>query len=72
LGQNHVFFSKRGAGEEWRRTDVPIVKNEILRRCKEERNILRTIKRRNSNWLGHILSRNCHLEHIIEGKIREG
>jgi len=35
----------------------------------EERNILQTLKRRNANWFGHILSRNCVLKHVIGGKI---
>jgi hypothetical protein len=33
------------------------------------RNILRLIKRRNVNWIGHILRRNCLQKHVIEGKI---
>jgi uncharacterized membrane protein YgaE (UPF0421/DUF939 family) len=48
------------------------VRNEDLRvihRVKEERNILRTIKRRKANWIGHIWHRNCLLKHVIEGKI---
>jgi hypothetical protein len=46
------------------------VKNEVLRRVKKERNILPTIKRRRrTNWLGHILRRDCLLKHAIEGKI---
>jgi hypothetical protein len=36
---------------------------------KEERNILHTIKRRKTSWIGHILPRNCLLKHVIEGKI---
>jgi len=42
---------------------------EVLHRIKEVRNILHTIKRRQSNWIGHILRRNCLLKHDIEGKI---
>jgi hypothetical protein len=42
---------------------------EVLRRVKEERNTLHTIKRRKDNWIGHILRRNCLLKHGIEGKI---
>jgi hypothetical protein len=45
------------------------VRNEVLHRVKEERNVLRTIKRR-ANWLGHILHRNCLLKHIIEVKVK--
>ena len=45
---------------------------KVLSRVKEERNILHTIKRRKTNWIGHILSRNCLLKHIkgkAEGEI---
>jgi hypothetical protein len=42
---------------------------EVLRRVKEERNILHTAKRRKTNWIGHILRRNCLLIRVIEGKI---
>jgi hypothetical protein len=44
-------------------------KEEALQRVKEERNILQTIKRRKASWIGHILRRNCLLQHVIEGKI---
>jgi hypothetical protein len=42
---------------------------EVLHRVKEERNIVRTIKRRKANWIGHILRRNCLLKHAVEGKL---
>jgi hypothetical protein len=45
------------------------VRNEILHRVKEEKNILHTIKRWKANWIGHILRRNCLLKHVTEGKI---
>jgi hypothetical protein len=45
------------------------VRNEVLKRVKEETRILHTIKRKKANWIGHILRRNCLLKHIIEGKI---
>ena len=46
------------------------VRNEkVIQRVKEERNILHTIKRRNANWIGHILRRNCLLKHVTGGKI---
>jgi hypothetical protein len=35
------------------------------------RNILRTIKRRKANWIGHVLRRNCLVKHVIDGKIEE-
>ena len=42
---------------------------ETLQRLKEERNILRTIKRRKSNLFGHILRRNCLQNHVTDGNI---
>jgi len=45
------------------------VRNDVLQRVKEERNVLQTIKRRKANWNGHILPRNCLLKNVIEGKI---
>jgi hypothetical protein len=41
---------------------------EVLYGVKEERNILRTIKRRKANWIGNILCRNCLLKHVIEDR----
>ena len=37
-------------------------------RVKKDRNILHTAKRK-ANWIGHILRRNCLLNHVTEGKI---
>jgi len=31
--------------------------------------MLRTVKRRKTNWIGHIWHRNCLLMHVIDGKI---
>jgi hypothetical protein len=45
------------------------VRNEVLQRAKEERNILQTIKRRKANRIGHILRKKCFLKHFIGGKI---
>ena len=42
---------------------------EVLHGVKEEKNILHTIQQRQANCFGHILSRNCLLKHVIEGKI---
>jgi hypothetical protein len=42
---------------------------EVLHRVKEERNIIRTIKRRKANWIDHILRRNCLLKNVIEGTL---
>ena len=59
----------------WRRVEFDRfyhVRNEVLQRGKEERNILHTIKRRMASLLGHILRRNCRLKHVIEGMIKKG
>ena len=45
------------------------VRNEVLQRVKEKRNILHKVTRRKANWIGHILRRNCLLKHAIEGQI---
>jgi hypothetical protein len=46
------------------------VKNEeVLNSSDEERNNLQTIKKRMSNWIGHILCSTCFLKHVVEGKI---
>jgi hypothetical protein len=57
----------------WRRMEkigwTDRVRNEVLRRVNEERNILHSIKGKKVNWIGHILGRNCLLKHTIERKI---
>ena len=42
-----------------------------ITRVKEDSNLHCTVKWRKANWIGHILHRNCPLEHIIEGNIEE-
>ena len=49
------------------------VRNEgVLIRVKEQRNALHEISERKANWIGHVLRRNCRLQPVIEGKIKEG
>jgi hypothetical protein len=59
----------------WRRVDTinwtDGVKNGVLHRVMEERNILHTIKRRKPNWISHILCRNCLLKCVIAEKTEE-
>ena len=43
---------------------------EVLLRVNEQKNILREIRKRMANWIGHILRRNCFLKQVIEGKIK--
>jgi hypothetical protein len=45
---------------------------EVLLRVKEQRNIIHEIIKRRTNWIGHILRRNCLLEQVIKPKIKEG
>ena len=42
----------------------------MLLRVNEQRNILYEIRKRKTNWVGHILRRNCLLKQVIEGKIK--
>ena len=46
------------------------VSSEVLLRVNEQRNILHEIWKRKANLIGHILSRNCLLQQVIEGKIK--
>jgi hypothetical protein len=61
----------------WRRMEktswTDHVRNEdVLLRVKEQRTILHEICKRKANWIGHILRRNCLLQRVIEGKIKDG
>jgi hypothetical protein len=47
------------------------VRNEVLFRVNEQRNILYETRKRKGNWIDHILRRNCLLKQVIEGKIKE-
>ena len=42
----------------------------MLLRVNEQRNILHEIRKRKTNWIGHILRRNCLLQQVTEGKIK--
>ena len=44
----------------------------MLLRVNEQRNILHEISKGKANWIGQILSRNCLLQRVIEGKIKGG
>ena len=47
-------------------------KEEVLLRVKEQRTILHEIRKRKTNWIGHIWRRKCLLQRVIEGKIKGG
>ena len=40
-------------------------------RVKEERKLLNRTKHKKANWIGHILRRNCLLEHVVEDKRKD-
>jgi hypothetical protein len=42
---------------------------KVLLRAKEQR---LEISKRKANWIGYILRRNCPLQQVIEGKVKEG
>jgi hypothetical protein len=59
----------------WRRMEISWtdhIRNEVLLKFKEQRNILHEISKRKANWIGHILRRNCRLQEVIKGKIKGG
>jgi hypothetical protein len=45
---------------------------KVLLRVKEQRNILHEIRKWKTNWIGHILRRNCLLQRVTEGKKKGG
>jgi hypothetical protein len=45
---------------------------EVLLKVKEQRSIIHEISKQKTNWIGHILCRNCLLQRVIEGKVKEG
>jgi len=61
----------------WRRMEkinwTDHVRNEdVLLTVKKQRNILHEIRKRKTNWIGHILRINCLLKRVTEGKIQGG
>jgi hypothetical protein len=45
------------------------VRDGVLHRGKEQRNILYRVHRRKVNWIGHFFGRNCLQKHDVEGNI---
>ena len=52
--------------------DDHVINEEVLLRVKDQGNILQEISKRNANWIGYILRRNCLPQQVIEGKIKGG
>jgi hypothetical protein len=46
-----------------------VINKEVLQRVKDEINVPNKMQWRKANWFGHMLLRNCLLEHVTEGKI---
>lgn len=46
--------------------------DEVFRRIEKKRNLMRTMNRRKTSWMRHVVRRNCLLqktiEEIVEGK----
>ena len=64
---NEMWYSRRMEKISW--TDH-VGSEEVLLRANEQRIILHKIRKRNPNWIGHILRRNCLLKQVFEGKIK--
>ena len=49
------------------------MKNEVclLHRAKEERNTQNGIKKKEADWIGRILCRNCLLQYVIKGEVED-
>ena len=45
------------------------VRNEVLHKVTEDRNILQNIKRGKAKWIVYILRMSYFIKHIIEGKV---
>jgi len=58
----------------WRRMEISgtdhVGNEDALLRVNEQKNILHEIRKRKTNWIGHILRRNCLLKQVIEGKAK--
>ena len=42
---------------------------ELLHSGRGESNVINRIKRKKTDWIGHILHRNCLLKYAVEGKM---
>ena len=60
----------------WRRMEKmkwseKVTNEQVLDRIGEKRTLLINILRRKSNWISHILRRNCLIHDAIEGQMME-
>jgi hypothetical protein len=61
-----MWYWQRKEGISWTYS----VRNIVLHRVQEERNIPQTIIRRKNNWIGLIIHGNCLTKHITKRKIQ--
>jgi hypothetical protein len=45
---------------------------EVLHKDNGERNVIHIVRRKEVNWIGHILHRNGLLKHSLGGKVEQG
>ena len=48
-----------------------VTNEQVFKGIREKRTLLNNIQRRNANYIGHILIRNCLLHDAIEGQVTE-
>jgi len=48
-----------------------VINEEVLRRVKEDRQILNSIWQRKHRWIGHVLRHDGLLDEITEGRMRK-
>ena len=49
-----------------------VTNEQFIERTREKRTLLNYTNRRKTNWIGHILRRNCLLHDATEGQMTEG
>ena len=50
---------------------IKVTNEQVLDRIGKKRTLLNNILRREANWIGHILRRNCLLHDAVEGQMTE-
>ena len=61
-----MWLWRRMEGVRW---EDRVTNEEVLKRVGEKRQVIREIKKRKANWLGHVMRRDCLLRDAIEGTV---
>src|SRR6187551_1651936 len=61
-----MWLWRRMEGVRW---EDRVTNEEVLKRIGEKRQVIRDIKKRKGNWLGHVMRRDCLLRDAIEGAV---